>query len=115
MIFHPYNHNTILSGNVFGEMGKLGLPVRPVEREDFDAAMKRAEGDPEKARLLTSMLAYQNGDRRGASVPRHNTYTMQVLYRMGYRWPVTSWDYVAQFIEAIKGLGFFDYENSQER
>ena len=109
VIFHPYNHNTILSGNVFGEMGKLGLPVRPVEREDFDAAMKRAEGDPEKARLLTSMLAYQNGDRRGASVPRHNTYTMQVLYRMGYRWPVTSWDYVAQFIEAIKGLGFFEF------
>ena len=109
VIFHPYNHNTILSANVFGEMEKLGLPVRPVEREEFDAAMKEAGGDPVKAKFLTSMLAYQNGNKRGSAIPRHNGYTMQTLYRMGYRWPVTSWDYVEHFISAIKGLGFFDF------
>ena len=109
VIFHPYNHNAILSGNVFGEMEKLGLPVKPVEREDFDAAMAKAGDDPVKAKLLTSMLAYQSGNKRDTHIARHNTYTMQTLYRMGYRWPVTSWDYVAQFIGAIKGLGFFDF------
>lgn len=109
VIFHPYNHNAILSGNVFGEMEKLGLPVKPVEREDFDAAMAKAGDDPVKAKLLTSMLAYQSGNKRDTHIARHNTYTMQTLYRMGYRWPVTSWDYTAQFIGAIKGLGFFDF------
>ena len=83
VIFHPYNHNAILSGNVFKEMGNLGLPVRPVEREDFDAAMAKAGDDPVKAKLLTSMLAYQSGGKHGAHIPRHNTYTMQVLYRAG--------------------------------
>ncbi len=83
VIFRPYNHNAILSGNVFKEMAKLGLPVRPVEREDFDAAMAKAGDDPVKAKLLTSMLAYQSGGKHGAHIPRHNTYTMQVLYRAG--------------------------------
>ena len=59
VLFHSYNHNTILSGNVITEMEKLELPIMPVERGDFDAAMKRAENNPEKARLLTSILAYQ--------------------------------------------------------
>ncbi|MBR0184439.1 MAG: SDR family oxidoreductase, partial [Synergistaceae bacterium] len=109
VLFHPYNHNTILSGNVFDEMGKLGLPVRPVERDDFDDEMRKAEEEPVKAKLLTSMLAYQNGSKHVEHIPQHNTYTMQVLYRMSYRWPVTSLDYVAQFINAIKGLGFFEF------
>ena len=109
VIFHPYNHNAILAGNVFGEMGNLGLPVRPVERENFDAAMAKAGDDPVKAKLLTSMLAYQSGGKHVAHIPRHNSYTMQVLYRMGYHWPVTSWDYVSQFISMIKALGFFEF------
>ena len=37
-----------------------------------------------------------------------NAYTMQVLYRMGFRWTPTSTDYVERFIEALEGLGFFD-------
>ena len=33
---------------------------------------------------------------------------MQVLYRLGYRWPYTSWDYVTRLLNALQGLGFFD-------
>ena len=102
LLFHPYNYNTILSDNVFSEMEKLELPIMPVERDDFDVAMNRAENNPGKARLLTSILAYQNGDQHEVSVPQHNTYTMQVLYRMWYHWPVTSLDYVGQFIKNLK-------------
>jgi hypothetical protein len=35
-------------------------------------------------------------------------YTLQVLYRLGLAWPVTSWDYLRQFMQALNGLGFFD-------
>ena len=38
----------------------------------------------------------------------NNAYTMQVLYRMGFVWPVTSLDYMKRFINALRGLGFFD-------
>lgn len=34
--------------------------------------------------------------------------TMQVLYRMGSRWPLTSAQYMKRFLEALIGLNFFD-------
>ncbi|MBR1417627.1 MAG: hypothetical protein IJ576_01525 [Synergistaceae bacterium] len=54
------------------------------------------------------MLAYQSGGKNNIHIQRHNNYTMQVLYRMGYQWPVTTPEYLERFIEALNGLGFFE-------
>lgn len=32
---------------------------------------------------------------------------MQVLYRLGYSWPLTTWHYVEKFINLLLRLGFF--------
>ena len=37
-------------------------------------------------------------------------YTLQVLYRLGLAWPVTSWDYLRKFVGALNGLGYFEIE-----
>ena len=42
------------------------------------------------------------------AIPTTNHYTTQVLYRLGFHWSTTSWDYVGQFIRAIDGLGYFN-------
>ena len=72
--------------------------------------MDEAKADPEKAKKLSSLVAYQDmaHGQRAVSVPPSNEYTTQVLYRMGFRWSVTSWDYVERFLTAIDGLGFFE-------
>ena len=57
------------------------------------------------------MLAYGDRDSNGHYIPWHNEYTMQVLYRMGYRWPEISEDYVRQFTSGMMELGFFDTED----
>jgi hypothetical protein len=41
-------------------------------------------------------------------IPTKNTYTTQVLYRLGFRWSTTSWNYVDQFLKAIDGFDYFD-------
>ena len=46
--------------------------------------------------------------RKTSDVTRQNIYTMQVLYRLGYRWSHTTWDYIDRFLKAIAGMGFFD-------
>lgn len=112
VLFHPFNHHAVLYGDVFAAMGKCGLPVTPVERDQFASALREAESDPEKARVLTSMLAYA---RKASGAPvvvpqAGNAYTMQVLYRLGFRWNPTPAAYVEQFLEALEGLGFFDWE-----
>ena len=76
----------------------------------YSTAGLSVNGVPDKAKLLSSLLAYQDMShgQQSFEIPATNTYTTQVLYRLGFRWDTTSWDYVGQFLKAIDGLGFFD-------
>ena len=91
-------------------MIKLGYPIEWVENEEFAARLDEAKTDPEKAERLAGMIAYQNMGHGRAITPivNVNAQTMQILYRLGFRWTATSWDYAERFLTAIKGLGFFD-------
>lgn len=109
-VFHPFNNHTLIMGDLYTEMNKIGLHSQGAEYEEYMIALDRAEQDPEKAKILSSMIAYQNmaHGQKTFTVGKSNTYTMQVLYRMGFVWPVTSLDYMKRFINALRGLGFFD-------
>lgn len=109
-VFHPYNNHSVLLGDVLSELKRVGSGVQFVELSEFSAALKQAGEDPQKAKQLSSMLAYQNmaGGQKAADVGRLNTYTMQVLYRLGFHWSSTSWDYIDQFLGTISGFGFFE-------
>lgn len=37
-----------------------------------------------------------------------DSYTCNVLHRLGFHWLDTSWDYVERMLKAIGGFGFFD-------
>ncbi|MCH5229033.1 MAG: amino acid adenylation domain-containing protein [Muribaculaceae bacterium] len=110
IVFHPYNNHNVLFGDVLSELRHIGEGVKFVEIDKFSKALDEAKEDPAKARQLSSLLAYQNmaKGKKTSDVLRQNAYTMQVLYRLGFSWSVTSWDYVDKFISAIEGLGFFD-------
>jgi hypothetical protein len=72
--------------------------------------MEAAKDNPQKARQLSSLLAYQDmaHGKKTTDVDRDNDYTTQVLYRLGFAWSPTSWDYVERMLTAISSLGFFD-------
>ena len=88
----------------------VGEGIRFVEQEEFNKAIDDAKNDPDKARQLSSLLAYQDmaHGQKTTDVKRDNDYTTQVLYRLGFAWSPTSWDYVERMLTAIGGLGFFD-------
>ena len=120
-VFHPYNIHTQFLGDVLqgltnvGEKLKTGnqganMGVRFVEQEEFSAVMEEAKSDPQKARQMSSLLAYQDmaHGQKTTDVARDNDYTTQVLYRLGFAWSPTSWDYVERMLTAIGGFGFFE-------
>lgn len=111
-VFHAFNHHAVYLGDVFAAMGKAGLTVRAVERDEFTRALHAAEEDSTKAEVLTSLLAYaRRPTGKPVVVPQaSNAYTMQVLYRLGFRWSPTAEEYVEQFLVHLEGLGFFDLE-----
>lgn len=88
-------------------MQNCGLDIKFVEQEDFQAAWRAAEEDTDKAKILTSSIAYRSRDAEVVTFPKNNLYTMQVLYRLGYSWSLTTWEYVERFINMLQNLGFF--------
>ena len=110
-VFHPYNIHGQFLGDVLTGLTTVGDGVRFVEQEEFAEAMERAKDDPQKAKQMSSLLAYQDmaHGQKTADVKRDNDYTTQVLYRLGFNWSPTSWDYVERMLTAIGTLGFFDF------
>lgn len=58
---------------------------------------------------VSTMSTIRSGikDSEVITFAKNNLYTMQVLYRLGYSWPVTMWEYVEKFINMLQKLGFF--------
>ncbi|MBR6930688.1 MAG: amino acid adenylation domain-containing protein [Bacteroidales bacterium] len=109
-VFQPFNNHTELLGDVLQLMAKVGKEIRFVENAEFEKAIEEAGKDPEKAKLLSAVLAYQDvtHGQKAAIIERDNRYTCNVLHRLGFRWSSTSWDYVDQMLKAISGFGYFD-------
>ena len=109
VIFHPINHHNMAIGDVVRVMQACRIKIDFTEPDDFQKAWQIAEEDPDKAKILTSSIAYRSGDKDSDVItfPKNNRYTMQVLYRLGYSWPLTTWEYVEQFITMLQRLGFF--------
>jgi thioester reductase-like protein len=109
-VFHPYNIHGQFLGDVLMGLTTVGEGIRFVEQEEFVEAMEKAKDDPQKANQMSSLLAYQDmaHGQKTMDVARDNDYTTQVLYRLGFVWSPTSWDYVERMLTAIGGFGFFD-------
>jgi amino acid adenylation domain-containing protein len=110
VVFHPFNNHMQLMGDVVREMAStLKSDIVEVEEEEFQQRVQEAGQDPEKARILQSMLAYKTtGKDVILGFQKHNPYTCNVLARLGFHWNATSWDYVNRFIQAIASLDFFE-------
>ena len=109
-VFHAYNNHTQFLGDVLSGLSNLGTDIRLVEDSEYDATLEEAGNDPQKAKTLSSLLAYQDMSHgmKASDVTITNPYTTQVLYRLGFKWSATTWDYVDRMLNAIGGLGFFD-------
>ncbi|MBQ3780922.1 MAG: amino acid adenylation domain-containing protein, partial [Bacteroidaceae bacterium] len=109
-VFHPYNIHGQFLGDVLMGLTAVGQGIRFVEQEEFADVMEQAKDDPQKAKQMASLLAYQDmaHGQKTTDVSRDNDYTTQVLYRLGFSWSPTSWDYVERMLTAIGGFGFFE-------
>ncbi|MBQ2187944.1 MAG: amino acid adenylation domain-containing protein [Bacteroidales bacterium] len=109
-LFHVYNSHSQFLGDVLSEFKNINGEFKFVEQDEYKEVLDLAMTDPEKAKNLSSLLAYQDlaHGKKVADVTLTNTYTTQVLHRLGFKWSATTWDYIDKMLEAISGLGYFD-------
>lgn len=100
-VFHPYNSHYQMLGDVLARMGRLGTEVRLVEDSRFMEILESAKADASKQEQLSAMLAYENHDSGEfvQMIPADNSFTHQVLLRLGFKWSLVSSDYVDRFLQ----------------
>ena len=108
-VFQPFNNHTELLGDVLRLMERVGRKMRFVESDEFEQTVAVAGQDPEKAKLLAAILAYQDvaHGQKTAIIERDNRYTCSVLHRLGFHWSDTSSEYILQMLQQIAAFGFF--------
>lgn len=109
VVFHPCNNHTLPLGDVLRCLESVGIHVDSVEQNVFDERVRQMMQDERKSQVLQPLLAYADNSAHVVRfVQYRSSFTTQVLYRLGYHWPFTSWDYVERFIKAIDGFDFFE-------
>ena len=110
-VFHISNDHLLPMDDILSRIHRSdGSPIAYVELPDFAARMEAAKADPEKAKVLSSIIAYASAPDGPHMMPNvaSTAYTMQVLHRLGFRWNATASDYVDMIFEMLASLRYFD-------
>lgn len=110
-VFHAFNDHIIPMEDIMSRLsGDDGKHLEYVEDEEFVRIMDEAKEDPDKSRILSSIIAYTQAEgqtqlvENGASC----SFSMQVLHRLGFRWDQTSGRYVDMIFDMLSSMRYFD-------
>jgi amino acid adenylation domain-containing protein len=107
-VFHPYNDHEVFIGDAIEALNSLDINIKPVDNTEYNAAFAEAMADPEKAKNLNSLIAYDVRGKEVIGLQSENKYTSEILLRCGFLWPITGTDYLDKFFDGISSLGYFD-------
>lgn len=109
-VFHPYNNHEIYFSDVISAMNQCGLLIEVVTDVEFDMALKRALDVPNLSDRVSGLIAYLTDDAGGKMymLNAENRMTTEILYRAGFKWPITGDRYLEGALRALDGLGFYE-------
>ncbi len=108
-VFHATNIHRIYMGDVIRAMNLCGHKISIMAEEAFSRTLDtyvQEHADSEKVAGLIAYASHDNAEIR--PIDYDNSFTREVLYRLGYDWPITDNQYLIKAIEALEGLNFFD-------
>ena len=106
--FLSCNNHYVQMGDVIYAMNKLGANIRVVSDKEYEEVFNEYLKDEKKNDAVSILISYEMGESKKAIfVDYDNKFTTKALYRINYRWPIITEDYIEKSIEAMMKLGFF--------
>ncbi len=108
VVFHPYNNHSIPLGDVLEILHTVGVDILPMEADQFNENVQEMLNDEKVVQKLQPLFAYNEANTQHVVrwLGYENSYTTQVLHRLGFSWPYTSWDYAERFVQTIHGFNY---------
>lgn len=108
-IFHACNNHRIFMSDVIYEMRERGFDIKILPDQEFVEAVNAYAAEHETSDAVSGLIAYTSHDEGDIyTIDYVNTFTTEVLYRLGFKWSITDNRYLANAIGALDGLNFFD-------
>ena len=108
-VFHPNNTHRQFLSDILNGFAEAGITLKRVETEEFQQALDRMMENSDLVTLLRPLMAYDMGTGHQTRwIESSNEYTTQVLYRLGFQWPLTAISYVHRFVDTIIGFDYFN-------
>jgi thioester reductase-like protein len=105
-IYHAYNNHVIFMSDVIYAMNKHGFKIDITADDEFEAAVK-AFADKKETELAAGLIAYVS-DEPVEELGAENDYTAETLYRLNFKFPMISENYLENSIKVLDEFGFFE-------
>ena len=109
-VFHAVNGHWLEMGDLIAVMNAAGLAIEVTSDHEFEKRLTEAMEDEEKNMLVSGLISYLSSDTDSVRsyIGEKHIYSTNVLYRLGFRWPLTDENYLRNAIESLDTLGFFE-------
>lgn len=108
-IYHACNSHQIYMGDLIYAMRNHGFDIKIVKDAEFEQAVKEYAAAHEDSDAVSGLIAYASREEEQIyTIGYTNQFTTEVLYRMGYKWPITDDRYLENAIDVLDKLGFFE-------
>ena len=87
---------------------RCGVKITPVPDEEYYADYHRMLADAKVNSRLQGLMTNDRPDLHG--VVSDNTFTTNILYRLGFSWPLPSGDYMERCIKSLLTMNYFEID-----
>ena len=108
-VFHVSNNHTVTIADLMDAIRRHGFDVKTVPDSRFGETLAEATRHEDESRTVLSLVAYSNkeGDHL-RMVESDRRFSVNALFRLGFRWPIIDDAYIEKIIQALDSLSFFD-------
>lgn len=108
-VFHPFNNNSIHYYDIIHAMQDYGFEIKVVSDEVFNARLNSMFNEDKNSEILIGLFAdlTASANERVLEIDANNTFTTEILYRLGYRWKEITNDYLLGVIEELDKNNYF--------
>ena len=109
-VFNSYNSHYITYADVLHSIITQGYEMKKVEMDEFNELLDEARKDETKQEGISGLVTQVGmGKAKNRSIVNvSNTFTTNILNHLDVYWPLTTYDYLNNFINYLQSMGFLE-------
>lgn len=109
-VFNAYNSHYITYADILHSIVAQGYEMSKVEMDEFNELLDEARKDESKQEGISGLVTQVGmGKAKNRSIVNvSNTFTTNILNHLDVYWPLTTYDYLNNFINYLRGMGFLE-------